>query len=305
MTPVKTTGIIVGRFQTPVLTEGHKHLLSQVASRSARVVVLIGCSPAPWTKRDPMEFLLRARMVQDYWLETYGSTPELTVLPCINCQTDAEWARRIDQMVDAVTTGSPATLYCGYDGCGPTYTKAGGRWPVDVIDAIGGHATASRAAIQPRYSEDFRAGIIYATQRQYTATYQTIDIALLHGDEILLAKKQEDGFYWRLVGGFVDTRDASLEQAAQRELMEETGLSCTNVRYVGSAIIDDWRYRGSEERILTAIFVAEYQYGAPVAADDIHEVRWFPIAEASSLIHPCHADILTKVQLQCIKEGVR
>lgn len=39
-------GVVIGRFQVASLHEGHVALLSAVASRSSRLVVLVGCSPA-------------------------------------------------------------------------------------------------------------------------------------------------------------------------------------------------------------------------------------------------------------------
>lgn len=305
---VKHTGVIVGRFQAPALTAGHQHLLTQVGSRCARVIVMIGCPPNFGTKRDPMEYSLRARMVQDYWSATFGQTPELTVLPCLNSESDTEWASRIDMMARAVSVASPLVLYCGHDGCGPVYTASGGTMPVSTIAPIGGHATDARAAIQPVHSEDFRAGLIYGIQRQFTAVYPVVDAVVYRRSpsigaiSVLMAQKATDTpDTWRVIGGFVDPSDQSLEQAVRREVREETGVEVGDVQYCCSMVIDDWRYRGCPEGILSAVFVAQYVFGAEKASDDIARVSWMSTTAARASVHPNHARLLS-VALSCIPE---
>ena len=44
-----------------------------------------------------------------------------------------------------------------------------------------------------------------------------------------------DGVIWETVSGYVDEGE-SIEMAAKRELMEESGLSCTNIKSLGSIL---------------------------------------------------------------------
>lgn len=68
----------------------------------------------------------------------------------------------------------------------------------------------------------------------------TAVIVLIHrGDEALLVHaKNFKGDFYGLVAGFVETGE-TLEEAVHREVMEETGVSITNLRYFGS---QPWPY---------------------------------------------------------------
>ncbi len=94
------------------------------------------------------------------------------------------------------------------------------------------------------------------------------------GVEILLARKPGEKAY-RLIGGFVDPSDGSMEAAARREVMEEAHIEIGAPEYVGSFHVDDWRYRNEVDQIITTVFVAPYTFGAIQPDDDIEELRWF------------------------------
>ena len=68
----------------------------------------------------------------------------------------------------------------------------------------------------------------------------TAIITLIHkGDEVLLVRgKNYRSKFYGLVAGFVETGE-TLEQAVHREVMEETGINITNLRYFGS---QPWPY---------------------------------------------------------------
>ena len=68
----------------------------------------------------------------------------------------------------------------------------------------------------------------------------TAVITLIHkGDEVLLVRgKNYRSKFYGLVAGFVETGE-TLEQAVHREVMEETGINITNLRYFGS---QPWPY---------------------------------------------------------------
>lgn len=289
-------GVIVARLQSPFLTPAHQYLFGQVATRVNRILALLGVAPVPCLKRNPLEYAVRERMLRDWWDASYPSGPDLIIMPLYDSPTDEEWAMRVDASIAAANINGPAILFSGPDGCGPTYQEAGGRWPIEMLDAAGSHASKIRANLVPRYSEDFRAGVIYGIERDYIRPRLTVDAIIRDGDKFLLAHKKQDnrkdGRIWRLVGGFVDVSDASLEAAVKREVLEETGLTVSEPMYVGSCPVDDWRYRGGPESIITTVFSVERTSGDAIASDDIDEVGWFGRGEVEQLVHPIHAPLL-------------
>ena len=123
-----------------------------------------------------------------------------------------------------------------------------------------------------RASAEFRHGIVYAAHNRHPVAFPTVDMALLRDatDEeleplVALGRKSTDApCKWRFPGGFVDPRqDKSLEAAAARELQEELGQThgVDAFRFIGSALVDDWRYRNEEDKIMTSLFTAQYSFG--------------------------------------------
>jgi NADH pyrophosphatase NudC (nudix superfamily) len=73
--------------------------------------------------------------------------------------------------------------------------------------------------------------------------------------------------------------------AARRELGEETKLSALKMEYVCSLSIEDWRYKGSDNGVMTTLFMTHAwdQMGRPEASDDIQEIKWFNIKDLYSV----------------------
>ena len=103
----------------------------------------------------------------------------------------------------------------------------------------------------------------------YPHIHPCVIVLIKRGEEFLLARKPEwaPGRY-SLVAGFVDFGE-SLEECVEREVLEETGLKVTNVRYVGS---QNWPFPSQ----LMAGFVAEYASGTiDLDGDELEDARWF------------------------------
>lgn len=113
-------------------------------------------------------------------------------------------------------------------------------------------------------------------------------------DFILLVERRHDPCkgMWAFPGGFMNI-DETADEAARRELREETGLCVTDVWQVGAFTRVD---RDPRERVITIAYRADVE-GTPAVcgADDAAEARWFPLDALPPLAFD-HAEIL-KVSL--------
>lgn len=94
-------------------------------------------------------------------------------------------------------------------------------------------------------------------------------VLISRGDEVLLvhARNFKSDFYG-LVAGFVETGE-TLEEAVQREVMEEVGITIKNIRYFGS---QPWPYPCG----LMVGFNAEYESGEiHLQQEELSKGNWF------------------------------
>lgn len=143
---------------------------------------------------------------------------------------------------------------------------------------------------------------------KYTYKYPrpsvTSDIAVLRLEEvpeILLVKRKDEPFQhqWALPGGFMEMEE-SLEAAARRELLEETGIRAGELIRFDTY---DKPGRDPRGRTITQVFVMIWkkEMGSPQAGSDAAEIRWFSLAELPDMAFD-HAEILSDV-IAMIREG--
>lgn len=278
-----SVGVVIARFQTPWLHDGHVRLLDLVSRAHATMVVLLGVRDLRANRSNPLSFDLRARMVRDRF-------PEAMVLPLPDHRFDDTWSENVDRILCSLYPKQSVTLYGGRDSFARHYS---GQYKVEVVDlqcTDSSTAIRDRVARNPSRSRDFRCGVVYAHQHQFHHSDITVDVACVSGDRVLLIRKDGDPG-WRFPGGFYDGRqDASLEQAARRELHEETGIAAeATPEYLGSYRINDWRLRGVHDvTITTAFFLVPHPWGQPEAGDDADEAKFFPLSQLPALLVPEH-----------------
>jgi NAD+ diphosphatase len=104
---------------------------------------------------------------------------------------------------------------------------------------------------------------------RFPAVHPCAIVLVRRQDEFLLVRKKEwPAGRYSLVAGFLDLGE-SLEECAAREVAEETGITVTNIRYVGS---QHWPFPSQ----LMAGFVAEYAAGeVRVEEAELEDARWF------------------------------
>ena len=106
---------------------------------------------------------------------------------------------------------------------------------------------------------------------------------------VLLIKRKNEPYkdYWAFPGGFVNI-DESAEEAAIRELKEETGLEVSRIEQLKAYSNPD---RDPRERVITIAFIAESQIKVVKGGDDAKEARWFDTSQLPSLAFD-HKEIL-------------
>ena len=105
-----------------------------------------------------------------------------------------------------------------------------------------------------------------------------IGIVVIKYDSVLLVRrgKPPNMGAWTLPGGAQEVGETT-EQAARRELMEETGIEVGPLHF--AATVDNIRHdeTGRVRFHYTIIdFAARWVAGEPVAATDVSEVTWAP-----------------------------
>lgn len=295
MSDVKT-GVVIARCQVPDLHAGHIALLRDVESRHRRLIVLLGVAKIPGTITNPLDYQTRVQMLRDY-------CPDAVFYPLLDMPGDNDgWSGQVDNALHALFPTEEFVLYGGRDSFLTCYT---GHWPtVEFTEVSGESGTECRAmaAAQPLDNVSFRAGVVYGSQNRFQPTHSVIDLAIIkHSDRcsmpdgcqplVLMGRKASESEMcrYRFIGGFADRYDVSLERAAAREGHEETGgMSFSTPIYIGSQKIDDRRYLGTGQSVMTSMFYALHVSGHAVASDDMSELRWVPLDSCESMALDIH-----------------
>jgi len=99
--------------------------------------------------------------------------------------------------------------------------------------------------------------------KSYKNPLPTVDIIIETRGGIVLIERKNSPFGWALPGGFVDYGE-SLEQAATREALEETGLQITLKQQLKTYSAPD---RDPRHHTISTVFIATAD-GSPHAGDD-------------------------------------
>ena len=126
-----------------------------------------------------------------------------------------------------------------------------------------------------------------------------VGAVVIHEGRILLVKRASPpgkGF-WAIPGGLVELGE-TVREAAERELLEETGIS---VRARDAFYIFDFIDRDADGTIryhyVIVDFLADYLGGEPRAADDVSDARWLSPAEAAAMnLSPTTRKLLEQVK---------
>ena len=296
-------GVIVARYQIDKLHEGQKKMIDFVLSQHKKVILFLGVSSTQGDKRNPLDFATRATMIKkDY--------PTIQILPQVDQLLDEVWSKNLDNLIKLPFGEKKALLYGSRDSFIPHYKGKYDTTELVSTIEMSGSEVRENISNEILASSKFRAGIIHGAYARRDITFPTVDVCVYNDNgQILLARKPNEGLF-RFVGGFVDTSDLDYEMAARREFSEETnGCAMTNLRYILSQKVNDWRYsRGSGDGIMTTLFLGRFSFGNALPTDDIAELKWVDISRLTRLsrieteIEPVHQEMMIKLIEKIYKE---
>lgn len=286
--------VIVGRFQVPELTLGHKRLIETAFEESDKVLFFIGENHhLRGTKRNPLPMSCRSNMIRTFIDNNKGIFTHLdksfTIAPIADHRHDDKWSDDLDHNIESYLGAhltqemDEVTLYGGRDNFLLNYSgKFNNHRLIESFDNEPSGTEVRQSIISPLNTTDFRTGVIYAHNRTHPVSYATVDVAIFNAkhDQILLIRKPGETRF-QLCGGFADPSSESYEEDCIREVKEECGILVYSLRYLTSRKIDDWRYRREVDCIKTMLFMATTDETTATAGDDAEEVKWFPIANTA------------------------
>jgi 8-oxo-dGTP diphosphatase len=139
---------------------------------------------------------------------------------------------------------------------------------------------------------------------QFPRPAVTVDIVLFHRFqrlEVLLIKRRKEPFKdrWAFPGGFVDEHE-SLENAAARELQEETGLKGIKLKQIGAFGDPGRDPRGHTVSVVFAAVLEKRQEAR--AADDASDAQWHSARRPPKLAFD-HKQIL-KIAIKRVEDWI-
>jgi 8-oxo-dGTP diphosphatase len=109
----------------------------------------------------------------------------------------------------------------------------------------------------------------------------TVDTVIIEKGRILLVKRKFEPYkgFWVIPGGFVEERE-TVEEAARREALEETGLKVELVKFVG--VYSDPE-RDTRRGTIAVAFIAKPLSDKIGGDAEVEEVKWFKLDELPQL----------------------
>ena len=134
-----------------------------------------------------------------------------------------------------------------------------------------------------------------------------VGAVVIHDGRVLLVKRGKPPAHgqWAIPGGSVELGE-TLQAAAEREVMEETGVSIVSqeivytLENIGRDVMNRVRFH-----YVIVDLAARFIRGTPVARDDVTAARWVAAADVTALdINPSTFELLCKIGFLCQGDDV-
>ena len=124
--------------------------------------------------------------------------------------------------------------------------------------------------------------------------------AIIVRDEKILFQRRTDNGKWGLIGGLLEMNE-TFEEAALREIREETGLEVKLTDFLGIFHNHNMVWsNGDSAHVISAMFVAEIVSGEPRIDEESYELRFFAKDEIPDLFAEDH-----RASLDVYFQGIR
>ena len=316
------TLVFIGRFQP--LHNAHLEIIKRATALTDQLIVICGSAKQPRTYKNPFTFDERRQMIRN---ATAGLSLQINIEPNIDTiYNDQAWAVRIQGIVSKYATRGSRVGVIGHKKDESSfYLDMFPQWDfvnVEQIEPLGAtdirelyfkrdvnmrfiHGVVPETTVE--FLEEFRQTAEYEQvirEREFIAQYKrqyeslpyppvfvTSDAVVICSGHVLMIKRRaEPGKgLWAVPGGFLNANsDKSVEDAAIRELREETGIKVPAPVLRGSIVrsrVFDAIDRSARGRTITHAFhivLPDGELPKVKGQDDAEKARWVPIAEVRS-----------------------
>lgn len=316
------TLVLIGRFQP--LHNAHLEIIKRCTALTDQLVVIAGSAHQPRTYKNPFTFEERAQMIRN---ATAGLSMRVYVEPNIDTiYNDQAWAVRVQGIHSKYRCLGTKDAIIGHKKDESSfYLDMFPQWEyinveeIEPLSAVNIRDLYFKRDVNMRFIkgvvpestfnflEQFRTTPEYdqiIREREFIDTYKkqyaslpyppifvTADAVVIQSGHVLMIKRRSEPGkgLWALPGGFVNANtDKSVENAAIRELREETGIKVPAPVLRGSIVrsrVFDAVDRSARGRTITHAFHIELPDGdlpKVKGQDDAEKARWVPISDVRS-----------------------
>jgi bifunctional NMN adenylyltransferase/nudix hydrolase len=316
------TLVLIGRFQP--LHNAHLEIIKRASELTDQLVIVVGSANQPRTYKNPFTSHERELMIK---AAASGLSLRVYVEANVDTMyNDQAWAVRVQGIVSKYRILGTKTGVIGHKKDGSSfYLDMFPQWDfvnVEQIEPLG--ATNIRdlyfkrdanmnfiRSVVPETTFEFlmkfkqthgyeqvirEREFIESYKKQYASLpyppiFVTSDAVVIQSGHVLMIKRRSEPGkgLWALPGGFVNANtDKSVEDAAIRELREETGIKVPGPVLRGSIVrskVFDAIDRSARGRTITHAFhivLPDGELPKVKGSDDAEKARWVPIAEVQS-----------------------
>lgn len=123
------------------------------------------------------------------------------------------------------------------------------------------------------------------------------NVIVLDSNHRLLLQLRQDNNCWGLPGGALEPGE-TLEQAAKRELYEETGLKAKSLNlfniFSGEAFYYQYPHGDEVYNVITSYICTDYEGELKIEVEEVKELQFFDVKQLPERISPPELPIIRK-----------